>query len=104
MKNSTLKKSSYVKSNLKKKKKKKNGTRVSCKILTLLDFHPIEFQNKVILLDNFRTWAFCYIFWAKKANAHFGCEIHSYTCYKLIIHEINIVIIEVCYFYFYFYF
>ena len=25
-----------------------------------------------ILLDSCRTWAFCYLFWAKWANAHFG--------------------------------
>ena len=42
------------------------------KFLTFLDFHQIEFQNRSILLDNFRTEAFCYIFWTKGANAHFG--------------------------------
>ena len=45
---------------------------VHVKFLTLLDFHQIEFQNKGILLDSFRIWTFCYIFWAKGANAHFG--------------------------------
>ena len=53
------------------------------KFLTLFDFHQIEFslkldflkiefQNKDILLDSFRIWAFCNIFWVKWANARFG--------------------------------
>ena len=56
------------------------------KFLTLLDFHQIkffffilklnflkiEFQNKGILLNSFRIWAFCYIFWTKEANIHYG--------------------------------
>ena len=25
-----------------------------------------------ILLNNFRTWALCYLFWTKGTNAHFG--------------------------------
>ena len=59
-----------MKSNLKKKKNMELEFHV--KFLTLLDFHQIEFQNKDILLDSFRIGAFCYIFWAKGANAHFG--------------------------------
>ena len=50
MKNSIFKKSSYVKSNLKKKKKKKHGTRVPCKISHITRFHQIEFQKICILL------------------------------------------------------
>ena len=42
------------------------------KFLTLHNFHQIKFQKSDILLDNFRTEAFCYIFWVKGANAHFG--------------------------------
>jgi len=30
-----------------------------------LDFLKIEFQNKGILLDSFKTRVFCYLFWAK---------------------------------------
>ena len=81
-----------MKSNFKKKNfKKKHGTRVSCKIshitrfssnqvffffffffLLKLNFLKIEFQNKSILLNSFRIWAFCYIFWTKEANIHNG--------------------------------
>ena len=71
-----------MKSNLKKKKKMELEFHVKFFILLdfrqieffllKLDFLKIEFQNKGILLDRFRIWAFCYIFWTKKANAHFG--------------------------------
>ena len=78
---------------LKKKKKKIHGTRVPCNILQITRFSlnrvfifyflffyienwffffKIEFQNRVILLDSFRTNAFYYLFWVKGANAHFG--------------------------------
>ena len=61
------------------------------KFLTLLDFYQIEFfllkfdflkiefQNKGILLDNFRTGAFYYIFWAEEANAHFNLAVINET-------------------------
>ena len=42
------------------------------KFLTLLNFHQIKFKKSGILLDSFRTEVFCYIFWVKGANAHFG--------------------------------
>ena len=42
------------------------------KFITLFDFLKIKFQNKGILLDSLKIGAFCYIFWAKGANAHFG--------------------------------
>ena len=70
MKNSIFRKSSYVKSNLKKKKNMELEFHV--KFLTLLNFHQIKFKKSGILLDSFRTEVFCYIFWVKGANAHFG--------------------------------
>ena len=46
------------------------------KFFTLLDFSQIEFQNKGILLYSFKTLTFCYIFWTKWANTHFGRGIN----------------------------
>ena len=68
------------------------------KFLTSLDFHQIEFslkldflkiefQNRDILLDNFRTGTFCYIFWAKGANGHFSLSIYIYIYIYAIIHS-----------------
>ena len=37
-----------------------------------LNFFKIKFQNRGILLNSFGTGAFCYLFWAKGTNAHFG--------------------------------
>ena len=76
IKNSIFRKSSYVKSNLKKKKME---LEFHVKFLTFLDFHQIEFQNRDILLDSFKIRAFCYIFWAKWASAHFGPHTHTHS-------------------------
>ena len=55
MKNSIFRKSSFVKSNFKKKKKNVE-LEFYVKFLTLLDFHQIEFQSRGILQDSFKTW------------------------------------------------
>ena len=61
MKNSIFRKLSYVKSNFRKKKKKKLKFHV--KFPTLLDFHLIEFFIKTRFFKNqvSSTGAFCYI-------------------------------------------
>ena len=76
----------------KKIKIKIHATRVPCKnfshylifiklsFLLKLNFLKIKFQNMDILLDNFRIRAFCYIFWTKWANAHFGL-FNIYNCH-----------------------
>ena len=42
-----------------------------------LNFLKINFQNKSILLDNFRICTFCYLFWMKGVNAHIGLYIYG---------------------------
>ena len=47
-----------------------------------LNFLKIEFQNMSILLNSFRTWTFCYIFWVKGANVHFGLSIEDFLDFR----------------------
>ena len=35
-----------------------------------------------ILLNSFRTWTFCYIFWVKGANVHFGLSIEDFLDFR----------------------
>ena len=42
-----------------------------------LDFVNIEFQNMGILLNNFKSWAFCCIFFKLGVNIHFSHEIRT---------------------------
>ena len=71
-----------------------HGTQVPCKFFFFfLSFLPItkfsktqvfhwnsifRVSNRGIWLNSFRTGAFCYLFWAKRANAHFGHYIYIY--------------------------
>ena len=82
--NSIFRKSSYVKSNLYNNNNNNNNNTQKLEFFShysifikssfslKLDFLKIEFKKKKgILLNSFRTLAFCYIFWTKWANAHF---------------------------------
>ena len=48
-----------------------------------LYFFKIEFQNRDILLDSFKTGTFCYLFWTKVTNAHFGLRSNNIFMYLL---------------------